>query len=192
MIILEFLGMVLSIIGVIYIAKANNLAIYKANIMFYCSNLLLFTFFLFNGMVAIFLQMSFFFITSIIGIIRLSTNTNRDIKLIIITFIIYLLILLISTYFYNLENFQFKFNTLDVLAALMAMIGAYLLPFDNKNKRNMAYLLFILADILYVYIGYMNMFYFFMFQSFLYIFTSSIGIYNNNQLKSDKTNLNLN
>ena len=182
MIILEFLGMVLSIIGVIYIAKANNLAIYKANIMFYCSNLLLFTFFLFNGMVAIFLQMSFFFITSIIGIIRLSTNTNRDIKLIIITFIIYLLILLISTYFYNLENFQFKFNTLDVLAALMAMIGAYLLPFDNKNKRNMAYLLFILADILYVYIGYMNMFYFFMFQSFLYIFTSSIGIYNNNKL----------
>lgn len=182
MIVLEFVGMFFSIIAVILIATATNNNIYKANILFYISNMALLTFFMLNGIVSIFIQMTFFYATSIIGILRLSNNKKRDFKLISITSIIYSILLIIYLYVNSdLINITFTLKPIDSIAALFAIIGSYLLAFDNYIKRNMAYILFIIADILYVYIGYNNGFIFFTIQSLFFIFTSSFGILNNNK-----------
>lgn len=179
MIILEFIGMICSIVAVLFIATATNKNIYKANILFYISNISLLTFFMLNGIISIFIQMCFFYITAILGILRLSNNKKRDLKLIITTTTIYFILLIIYLYNNSLINITFTLKPLDAMASLFAIIGSYLLAFDNYIKRNLAYTLFIIADILYVYIGYNNNFIFFTIQSFFFIFTSTFGIINN-------------
>lgn len=180
--ILEFLGMFFSIFAVLYIAKATNEAIYKANVLFYISNIMMFSFFFLNGIVSIFIQMGLFFITAILGILRLSKNKQRDKKIILITSIIYITIFSFYLNYIGLKDLNFEIKPLDTIASIMAIIGAFLLSYDSFIKRNIAYILFLLADILYIYIGYSNGFYFFMIQSIFYIFTSSIGIKNNIKL----------
>lgn len=187
MYILEFFGMIFSILGVLLISKATNDSIYRANVLFYISNIILFSFFLLNGVVAIVIQMGFFFITSIFGIIKLSKDKKRDKQ--ILSFLTITFIITLSLYVYNigLNTLNFEIKLLDSIAATMAIIGAFLLSFDNFIKRNMAYSLFLLADLIYIYIGYNSGFYFFMIQSIFYIFTSSIGIKNNIKLNTIKS-----
>lgn len=186
MIVLEFIGMFLSIIAVLFISKATNQHIYKANVLFYISNMSLLTFFIVNGIISIAIQMLFFFITSIIGILRLSSNKSRDKKYILISFSLFILFFSIYLFINGLSNISFSIKPLDVIAASLAIIGSFLLAFDNFVKRNAAYILFIIADVLYVYIGYQNTFYFFMIQSFFFIFTSSIGLKNNFKIHKNK------
>ncbi len=65
MIYFEFIGMFFSIIAVLLISKATNNSIYKANILFYISNLSLLTFFMLNGIISIFIQMTFFYLKTV-------------------------------------------------------------------------------------------------------------------------------
>ena len=135
----EFIGMFISIIAVLLISKATNNSIYKANILFYISNLSLLTFFMLNGIISIFIQMTFFYITSIIGILRLSKNKNRDFKLIFLTSSIYFILLGLYLFENSLNDIKFTLKPLDTFAAILAIIGSYFLAFDNHIKRNLAY-----------------------------------------------------
>lgn len=185
--IIELLGAFFSIIAALLISKATNESIYRANILFFISNILLLTFFFINGLIPLIIQMTLFFSTAVLGILRLSKNKERDQKIIIFLLSIYFITFGLYIYTTGINNFSFHISIFDGIASTMAIIGAFLLPYDDFVKRNIAYVLFLLADILFIYVGYTNGFYFFMIQSIFYIFTSSFGLLNN--MKIHKTKL---
>ena len=76
---------------------------------------------------------------SIIGILRLSKNKNRDFKLIFLTSSIYFILLGLYLFENSLNDIKFTLKPLDTFAAILAIIGSYFLAFDNYIKRNLAY-----------------------------------------------------
>lgn len=178
---LELLGAIFSILGAILIGIATKEMLYRAFCAFFISNLALFTFFLLEGKVPMLIQMAMFFWSAVLGIYRLSSQQKRDKTIIIFLLSVYVVVLAILLLNIGISNISFEIKLIDVVASAMAIYGSFLLSSDNKTKRNIAYILFLLADILFVYIGYTNGFYFFMFQSAVFIFTSSAGLYNTNR-----------
>jgi hypothetical protein len=65
----------------------------------------------------------------------------------------------------------------------MAIIGSFLLKTKDLNRRNIAFILFLLADILYAYIGFEKGLYFFMTQAIFFWYTSIMGIINTQRTK---------
>lgn len=178
---LEFIGAIFSILGAILIGIATKEMLYRAFCSFFVSNIALFTFFLIEGKVPMLIQMAMFFWSAVLGIYRLSSFQKRDKTIIIILLSVYVVILALLLLNIGISNITFEIKLIDVVASSMAIYGSFLLSSDIKLKRNIAYILFLLADILFVYIGYTNGFYFFMVQSAIFIFTSSAGLYNTNK-----------
>ena len=67
-----------------------------------------------------------------------------------------------------------------IFATLSAnlLIGSFLLSSHNHIIRSYAFICFFMADVIFVYIGYTNAFYFFMVQSAFYLYTSLKGYSN--------------
>jgi len=180
MIILEAVGAIFSIIGAYLMSlssKEDTRPLYFGFISFFISNLALLTFFLLNGKVPVIIQMILFFITAIIGIYKLTNNKKRDRNIIGIILFIYILILII-TIFPNIKNIDFNILVIDFIASFIAIIGSFLLSSHKHIIRSYAFICFFVADIVFVYIGYVNAYYFFMIQSLFYIYTSSKGYHN--------------
>lgn len=180
MIILEATGAIFSIAGAYLMSlssKENTRPLYFGFISFFISNLALLTFFVLNGKVPVIIQMILFYITAILGIYKLTKNKRRDVFIISIILIIYSLIL-IFIILPKIENIDFNILIIDLIASLIAIIGSFLLSSPNHIIRSYAFICFFVADIIFVYIGYTNAFYFFMVQSVFFIYTSSKGYYN--------------
>lgn len=121
MIYFEFIGMFFSIIAVLLISKATNNSIYKANILFYISNLSLLTFFMLNGIISIFIQMTFFY---------LFENSLNDIKFTLKPLDTFAAILaIIGSYFLAFDNY-IKRN----LAYNYKDINDYILELEQKYR----------------------------------------------------------
>lgn len=179
---LEILGGIFSIAGAYLISKATDRALYLAFTCFFVSNLSLLAFFTLHGKVPMIIQMIFFFSSAILGVLRLSKKRVRDKGIIVSVLGVYAIILGSVLLYKGVQSIDFEIIPLDLVAATMAIVGSFLLSSSTREKRNIAYILFVLADILFVYIGYENAFYIFMMQSAFYIYTSSVGLYNNNKL----------
>lgn len=180
MIILEAIGAVFSIIGAYLMSKSskNNVRpIYWGFVSFFISNLALLTFFTLNGKVPVIIQMILFFVTAVLGIYKLTKNRKRDVFLISIILSIYLFILY-KTILPNMSNIDFMVLPIDLLAASIAIFGSFLLSSHNHKTRGIAFICFFIADVIFVYIGYENAFYFFMVQSIFYLYTSVKGYIN--------------
>ncbi|AXX92669.1 hypothetical protein CPU12_02255 [Malaciobacter molluscorum LMG 25693] len=181
MLILEALGAIFSILGAFLMSlstKYNQRPLYFAFISFLCANLSLLAFFLFEGKVPMLVQLCFFYAGAFLGIVRKSNNPKRDFKIVLIISIIYFIILLTALYFKSISSIHFEVLILDSSAASMAIIGNFLLSSRNHIIRSYAFILFFLADLLYVFVGYSNEFYFFMIQSMFFLFTSINGYKN--------------
>ena len=180
MIILEAVGAVFSIIGAYLMSlssKDDTRPLYFGFISFFISNLALLTFFTLNGKVPVIIQMILFFITAIIGIYKLTKNRKRDVSIIVIILSIYILILILSV-LPNIQNIDFNIFVVDFIASLIAIVGSFLLSSHKHIIRSYAFICFFVADIVFVYIGYSNAYYFFMIQSIFYLYTSSKGYLN--------------
>ena len=180
MIILEAIGAIFSIIGAYLMSlssKDDTKPLYFGFISFFISNLALLTFFLLNGKVPVIIQMVLFFITAIIGIYKLTNNKKRDVYIMSGILFIYILILIL-TVFPNIKNIDFSILIIDFIASFIAILGSFLLSSHNHIVRSYAFIFFFIADIVFVYIGYTNSFYFFMIQSIFYLYTSSKGYHN--------------
>lgn len=181
MFILEALGAIFSILGALLMSfstKTNQKPLYYAFISFCISNFVLFAFFLIEGKIPMIIQLIFFFIGAFLGVIKKSANKKRDFKILSIFTILYLIILCIIIYDISISKISFSIVPIDSLAALLAIIGNFLLSSKYHIRRSYAFILFFIADILYVYIGYTNEFYFFMTQSIFFVFTSINGYKN--------------
>lgn len=181
MLILEAFGAIFSILGAYLMSlstKQNQRPLYLAFISFLIANISLFAFFLFEGKVPMIIQLVFFYIGAFLGIVRKSQTPKRDFNILITITFSYIVILLISLYFKSISSISFEILPIDTLAASMAIIGNFLLSSKNHIRRSYAFILFFIADILYVYVGYTNAFYFFMAQSMFFIYTSLNGYRN--------------
>lgn len=180
MIILEALGAIFSIIGAYLMSlssKDDTRPIYWGFVSFFISNLALLTFFTLNGKVPVIIQMILFFVTAILGIYRLTINRKRDVTLMSFVLIIYITIL-ISQILPNMGNIDFTVLIIDLIAASIAILGSFILSSKNHIIRGYAFICFFVADVIFVYIGYTNAFYFFMIQSAFYLYTSTKGYMN--------------
>lgn len=180
MIILEALGAIFSIIGAYLMSlstKENTRPIYWGFVSFFISNLALLTFFTLNGKVPVIIQMILFFVTAILGIYRLTLNRKRDVALMSFVLIIYIFILA-SSILPNMGNIDFTVLIIDLIASSIAILGSFILSSKNHIIRGYAFICFFVADVIFVYIGYTNAFYFFMIQSAFYLYTSTKGYMN--------------
>jgi uncharacterized membrane protein YhhN len=180
MIILEATGAIFSIAGAYLMSlssKENTRPLYYGFISFFISNLALLTFFVLNGKVPVIVQMILFFITAILGIYKLTTNKKRDVSIICGILFVYSLVL-IFTILPNIENIDFNILFIDSTASLIAILGSFLLSSPNHIIRSYAFICFFVADVIFVYIGYSNAYFFFMVQSIFFIYTSLKGYHN--------------
>lgn len=180
MIILEAIGAIFSILGAYLMSlsgKENTKPLYFGFICFFISNLALLTFFTLTGKVPVIIQMILFFVTAIIGIYKLTQNRKRDVRIIVFVLMIYISILILKI-LPNMEQIDFKILLVDFIASLIAIIGSFLLSSHNHIIRSYAFICFFVADVIFVYIGYTNAFYFFMVQSAFYLYTSLKGYKN--------------
>ena len=180
MIILEAMGAIFSILGAYLMSlsgKGNTKPLYLGFICFFISNLALLTFFTLTGKVPVIIQMILFFVTAIIGIYKLTQNRKRDVQIMAFVLVIYIFIL-IFTVLPNMEQIDFKILLVDFVASIIAIIGSFLLSSHNHVIRSYAFICFFIADVIFVYIGYTNTFYFFMIQSAFYLYTSLKGYSN--------------
>ncbi|MFA7083958.1 MAG: hypothetical protein WC141_05420 [Arcobacteraceae bacterium] len=180
MVFLEAFGAIFSILGAYLMAtstKNNTKPLYYGFISFFTSNMALLLFFTLNGKVPIIIQMVLFFLTAIIGIYKHSENKKRDITLMasvlsFLTIIIYFKILPFVT------TIDFTVLWVDLIASFLAILGSFLLSSHTPKIRGYAFVCFFVADVVFVYIGLTNMFYFFTVQSFFYLYTSVKGYKN--------------
>lgn len=175
--ILELIGAIFSILGAWYMSYAKKEYLYKAFVFFLISNTSLLIFFILNGKVPMIVQFIFFFGSAILGVIRMSDNKQKTIKLLKIVGLISIAPLLFALL--NIKEVTFEVKALDTIASTLAITGAFLLSSPTYIKRNIAYIMFIIADIVFVYIGFTNSFYFFMLQSLFFIYTGSRGLIKN-------------
>lgn len=180
MIILEAIGAIFSIIGAYLMSrstKANTCPIYWGFVSFFISNLALLTFFTLKGKVPVIVQMILFFVTAVLGIYKLTNERKRDVSLISIVLFIYLFVLYLKV-LPNMSNIDFTVLPIDLIASAIAIYGSFLLSSKNHKTRGIAFICFFVADVIFVYIGYTNAFYFFMIQSIFYLYTSAKGYTN--------------
>lgn len=180
MIILEAFGAIFSILGAYLMSlsgKGNTKPLYLGFICFFVSNLALLTFFTLTGKIPVIIQMILFFVTAIIGIYKLTQNRKRDVQIISFVLVIYIFIF-IFTVVPNMAQTDFKILLVDFIASLIAITGSFLLSSHNHVIRSYAFICFFVADVIFVYIGYTNAFYFFMVQSAFYLYTSLKGYSN--------------
>lgn len=180
MIILEAIGAIFSILGAHLMSlstKDNTRPLYFGFISFFVSNLALLTFFTLTGKIPVMIQMVLFFVTAVLGIYKLTQNKKRDTNIVVFILIVYLSILYF-TVLPNMSKIDFTVLPVDFIASLIAIVGSFLLSSHNHIIRGYAFICFFVADILFVYIGYVNSFYFFMVQSVFYLYTSSKGYKN--------------
>ena len=180
MILLEAFGAIFSILGAYLMAtstKINTKPLYYGFISFFISNTALLIFFTLKGKVPIILQMVLFFMTAIIGIYKHTSHKKRDSTLMSMV----LLLLGCVLYFSivpRMREIDFTVLWVDSLASSLAIFGSFLLSSHTPKIRGYAFICFFIADVVFVYIGLTNAFYFFMVQSLFYLYTSVKGYKN--------------
>lgn len=180
MIILEAIGAIFSILGAYLMSlssKDNTRPLYFGFISFFVSNLALLTFFTLTGKVPVIIQMILFFVTAVLGVYRLTNSKKRDSLIMSFILTIYIFVLF-KTVVPNMGDIDFSILPIDFIASFIAIFGSFILSSKNHIIRGYAFICFFVADVIFVYIGYTNAFYFFMVQSAFYLYTSVKGYRN--------------
>jgi hypothetical protein len=178
----EIIGALLSIIGAISMSFSTNIntkPIYYASIFYFLSNLFMTIFFTLTGKIPLTIQISFFLILSILSILKYTENLKRDKILLTIFIPIYIMLYLSLILVMGLEKINFTILPLDVFASILAASGSIVLLISKQNYklRSYAYIFYFLADVLFVYIGFINNYYAFLAMSLIFIITSIISYY---------------
>lgn len=183
--VLEFIGMIFSMLGALFMSLNGEK--YKRHLLFAfvfftIANVAMLQVATEKGLIPLLIQLILFTITGYLGIKSQIINTKHE------AYIIYLKLLIIVSFgvaTYNLlgdKQFVFHTTLMEVVAASMAIIGSYILKSHDLNIRINAFGLFFAADILYVFVGLENSLYFFTAQSFFFTFTSIMGYVNTKRI----------
>lgn len=166
--VLEFVAMIFSMLGAFYMSRGTHTMI-KSFMAFSVANMLLIIVSLQLGLGALFVQMIFFSYASYSGLIKF--GVRKDLLLLVLA--IYLVLL---SLFSDISNWKFEITLIEVIAATMAIAGAIIIKYNSQRKN--AFILYFLADILYVYIAINHNLMWFGIQSAFFIYTSMVGYIN--------------
>lgn len=161
----EFIAMFFSMLGAFYMSRGTHTMI-KSFMAFGISNMLLIIVSLEMGMMALLVQMMFFWYASYTGLVKF--GVDKDTLNIITGFFAIGVIA-----FMDLRNMQFQITPIEVIAAMMAITGAIIIKYNSQRKN--AFILYFVADILYVYIAVSHGLLWFGIQSAFFIYTSAAG-----------------
>ena len=177
---IEIIASILSISGSLMMTRStqtNTRPLYFAFALFGMANLFFLFFFTANGIIPIAIQMLFFFVTAINGFLKNSENFKRDLKLIVIVLIPYF-IFFASYMIDNMNtNIDWTIKPIETFASLLAVIGSFVLSSPNHITRSYAFILFLIADSILMYVGYTHSMFAFMFQSMFFVGTSTVSYY---------------
>lgn len=175
---IEAIGVFFAIVGTLFFAvdpkKVPNHILYAFG-AFFISNLFMLHFSLNQGMAPLFIQYVLFIWGASSGLISLSDN--RKVTLIVLVILFVETLLLLAAYM-SVEDFSFEFDAIQVTAAAIAITGNFLLKSVKAQTKITAFGLFIVADLLYIWIGYTNSLIFFTAMAIFFVLMSSIGIRN--------------
>jgi hypothetical protein len=175
---LEIFGAIFSILGAYLMSngtKTDQRPVFYAFISFATSNLALIIFFLLEAKGPMVIQFLVFMSTALFGIYKLEDNKNLAIKILAL----YLSILSLSLFMLSKNiNIQIEFEVIDGIAAIIAVIGSFLLSAKTLIYRKASFICFFVADVLFVYIGINNGFFAFTAQSLFFLWTSYRGYMN--------------
>ena len=177
---IEIIASILSISGSLMMAKStktNTKPLYFAFALFGTANLFFLFFFTANGIIPIAIQMLFFFITEINGFLKNSENFKRDLKLIIMVLIPYIVFFTIYMIDNMNTNIDWTIKPIETFASLLAVIGSFILSSQNHITRSYAFILFLIADSILIYVGYSHSMFAFMFQAMFFVGTSTVSYY---------------
>ena len=184
--IIEFLGMVFSMLGAFYMSRnseKNPLTMLNAGIMFLIANIFMIFVAIQNNLNALGIQMVLFYMSSVLIIYSYKKDKRTLVVLSLLSIVIFTLI--IKNLNFNIVE-SFKFG-LDFYAASMAITGSFILKSKNERIKIVSFILFFVADALYAYIGYQKSMPFFTIQSLFFLITSSYGIKNSLHVLNNKT-----
>lgn len=168
---LEFFGVAFTILGALIMSQGYKLMknyLYFTFSCFLVANMFMLIVATEHGLVPMIIQVLIFWYLAFKGLKEYSENKSRDIVVAIGLFVTVILIILIEPK--NTAIFTMKL--LDTVAAGIAITGSYFLISRNGQTRQKAYMLFFVADAMYIYIGYSNQMYWFAGQSTLFLWTS--------------------
>jgi hypothetical protein len=166
MITIEFISVIFSLTGLYY----ANLDKFKSGLTFNIANVLMLFVALYKGMVPLTIQMAFFYASS--GLLLYKFGENKYKKFIIFQSIIVILLFI----FFSLKT-TWETGTitgLEVLLATAAIIGSFLLSFNNFKK--LPFIIFAIVDTFYIYIAFNHGLFWFMLQNIIAVFIVIKGL----------------
>lgn len=178
----EFLGMVFSMLGAFYMSRDYNKDprhMEKAFGFFLISNVSMIMLSAALLMIPLLIQMGLFMITAYNGLIKNRPDLKKMVLIVpIVTFSIGT-----ALFISNMQKeMSFHITIIEVLAAAIAIYGSHIAKEEIYNKRILSFILFFVADILYIMIAYEKGLLFFGIQSAFFIYTSLSGL--NNTIKN--------
>jgi len=171
--VLEFVGMVSTMTGAYLVSRNKEMLMFYGATAFLTANYTMFAFATGKGMIPLQIQMVFFFMATIPMLKAYSPNWELSKKIILIFTPIYT-ILLISFIDINLGNIEI--TRFEIIAAIIAVSGSFLLKYKNSDIKIIAFILFFVADVIYVYVSIDKSLIFFGIQSLFFWYTSIDGI----------------
>lgn len=174
--IFEFIGMLFSMIGAFYMSmdkEKDPKHMWKAFHFFGISNIAVLMVASYSLIVPLYIQMVLFMTSTLVQLKEYYQKT--------IVYGIYLAALIISLIlmFINYQKgFVLSISNIEVIAAICAITGSFLLKTKDKKILLSAFILFLIADSIYSYVGYKRELWYFMLQSIFFLYTSIRGILN--------------
>jgi len=191
---LEFVGMLGAISGAVFMSRdprivKNNML--KAFSSFVIANLAMLIVAIINEMSALVIQQLLFLSGAVIGFRVNLYKTKVNIK--VLNKIMYSLYVILFLYMLNVIYLSLNLNfsninlpVIESLAAFMAILGNFLLS-GTYSSQLKAFILFIIADIVYIWIAIDHNMYFFMLQSAFTVYTAYSGYINVSRLLNQTT-----
>ncbi len=178
----EFFGMVFSMLGAFFMSRDFNKDprhMEKAFAFFMISNVSMIMLSAALLMIPLLIQMGLFMITAYNGLIKNRPDLKRYLFLIpLVTFTIGAIL-----FSNNLGgDIKLEITAIEIIAAAIAIYGSHIAKEEIYNKRIISFILFFVADILYVIIAYEKGLVFFGIQSAFFLYTSLSGL--NNTIKN--------
>ena len=175
--IMEFAGMALSIMGALYMSKnmkTEENTMFKSGLFFFMSNFVMIGVALYHGIAMLAIQMLFFFSTSIAVLLSHTNDKKRTLKF--ISQVLFTLVILFALFYDQLDFSSMSFKPIEIIAAIIAITGSFLLKTHSERVRIIAFISFLIADTLYIKVGFDSGMYFFMAQAAFFLYTSGRGI----------------
>jgi len=181
--VLEFLGASATIAGSFLISRGKgDKFLYLGFISFLTANSLMFAFAGGIGMISLQIQMVAFFILGIPVITStkmFERNRGKTYLYLIVAFSVSMILFSVV----RTEELNYSYTYIEIITAIMAVIGSYIMKYDNRDIKTIGFMLFFIADLIYIFISVEKGLVFFGIQSVFFLYTSVSGI--KNELKGD-------